>query len=30
MEFNNPFRDIDDFTFYYFRQEIINILQNAV
>jgi len=26
IEFQNPFRDTDDLTFYYFRQEILNLL----
>jgi len=29
IEFQNPFCDIDDFTFYYFRQEIINLIRNT-
>jgi hypothetical protein len=29
IEFQNPFCDIDDLTFYYFRQEIFKLLQNT-
>jgi hypothetical protein len=29
IEFHNPFRNIDDKSYYYFRQEIINLLQNT-